>query len=99
MDFKPGALTSQPRYPLPDWLQPERPAIRNQTKIKVLYCILVLLFHVFLWFQLEERAMEELLQYYGGKDNACEVISVERIPSTAAKPVWRKERSPSLSSN
>ena len=50
-------------------------------------------------FQLEERAMEELLQYYGGKDNACELITVERIPSTAAKPVWKKERSPSLTSN
>jgi len=49
--------------------------------------------------QLEERAMEELLQYYGGKDSACELITVERIPSTAAKPVWKKERSPSLTSN
>ncbi|CAH3121307.1 unnamed protein product [Pocillopora meandrina] len=49
--------------------------------------------------QLEERAMEELLQYYGGKDNACEFVTVERIPSTAAKPVWRKERSPSVASN
>lgn len=49
--------------------------------------------------QLEERAMEELLQYYGGKDNACEFVTVERIPSTAAKPVWRKERPPSVASN
>lgn len=43
--------------------------------------------------------MEELLQYYGGKDNACEFVTVERIPSTAAKPVWRKERPPSVASN
>jgi len=64
-----------------------------------MHYILTLLFYLFLWFQLEERAMEELLQYYGGKDNACELITVERIPSTAAKPVWKKERSPSLSSN
>lgn len=49
--------------------------------------------------QLEERAMEELLQYYGGKDNACEFVTVERIPSTAAKPIWRKERSPSATSS
>ncbi|XP_078373752.1 inhibitor of Bruton tyrosine kinase-like isoform X1 [Oculina patagonica] len=49
--------------------------------------------------QLEERAMEELLQYYGGKDNACEFVTVERIPSTAAKPVWKKDRSPSLTSS
>jgi len=49
--------------------------------------------------QLEERAMEELLQYYGGKDNACEFVTVQRIPSTAARPVWRKERSPSVISN
>lgn len=43
--------------------------------------------------------MEELLQHYGGKDNACEFVTVERIPSTAAKPVWRKERPPSVASN
>lgn len=43
--------------------------------------------------------MEELLQYYGGKDNGCEFVTVERIPSTAAKPVWRKERPPSVASN
>ncbi|KAJ7363616.1 hypothetical protein OS493_009778 [Desmophyllum pertusum] len=49
--------------------------------------------------QLEEKAMEELLQYYGGKDNACEFVTVERIPSTAASPVWKKERSPSVTSN
>lgn len=61
--------------------------------------MLTLPYHVLLCFQLEERAMEELLQHYGGKDNACELIIVERIPSTTAKPVWKKERSPSLTSS
>ena len=49
--------------------------------------------------QLEERAMEELMQFYGGIHNACEFVTVERIPSTAARPVWKKERSPSVTSN
>ncbi|XP_068698933.1 inhibitor of Bruton tyrosine kinase-like isoform X2 [Montipora foliosa] len=49
--------------------------------------------------QLEEKAMEELLHHYGGKDNACEFVTVERIPSTAAHPIWKKERSPSLNSS
>ena len=48
--------------------------------------------------QLEERAMEELLQYYGGLDNACEFVTVQRVPTTAARPVWKKERLPSVTS-
>lgn len=43
--------------------------------------------------------MDELVQYYGGKDNACEFVTVERIPSTTVRPVWKKERSPSVASN
>ncbi|XP_074626926.1 inhibitor of Bruton tyrosine kinase-like [Acropora palmata] len=49
--------------------------------------------------QLEEKAMEELLQHYGGQDNACEFVTVQRIGSTIAKPVWKKERSLSVNSN
>ncbi|XP_015749109.1 PREDICTED: inhibitor of Bruton tyrosine kinase-like isoform X3 [Acropora digitifera] len=49
--------------------------------------------------QLEEKAMEELLQHYGGQDNACEFVTVQRIGSTIAKPVWKKERSLSTNSN
>lgn len=52
----------------------------------------------FLSSQLEERAMEELLQYYGGLDNACEFVTVQRVPTTAARPVWKKERLPSVTS-
>lgn len=49
--------------------------------------------------QLEEKAMEELLQHYGGQDNACEFVTVQRVGSTLAKPVWKKERSLSTNSN
>lgn len=49
--------------------------------------------------QLEEKAMEELLQHYGGQDNACEFVTVQRIGSTIAKPVWKKERSLSVNNN
>ena len=36
---------------------------------------------IFFSSQLEERAMEELLQYYGGLDNACEFVTVQRVPT------------------
>ena len=43
--------------------------------------------------------MEELLQYYGGLDNACEFVTVQRVPTTAARPVWKKERLTSVTSS
>ena len=52
----------------------------------------------FLSSQLEERAMEELLQYYGGLDNPSEFVTVQRVPTTAARPVWKKETLPSVTS-
>lgn len=48
--------------------------------------------------QIEDQAIEELLNYYGGRDNPCEFVTVERMSATAATPVWKKERSLSTAS-
>ncbi|XP_048577771.1 inhibitor of Bruton tyrosine kinase isoform X2 [Nematostella vectensis] len=42
--------------------------------------------------QLEDRAIHELLEHYGGRFNACELVTVERVPSGIAAPVWNRER-------
>lgn len=40
--------------------------------------------------QMEEKAIQELLQYYKVDDNFDEHITVERVTDTAAKPVWAR---------
>ncbi|XP_031570071.1 inhibitor of Bruton tyrosine kinase-like [Actinia tenebrosa] len=48
--------------------------------------------------QLEDRAIQELLEYYGGRDCACEIITVERVPAATATPVWNRARTASATS-
>ncbi|KAK3098977.1 hypothetical protein FSP39_024899 [Pinctada imbricata] len=38
--------------------------------------------------QIEERAIQELLQHYNAEENNDEVITVERVPQAMAAPVW-----------
>lgn len=38
--------------------------------------------------QIEEQAMSELLSFYGASDNVHQYITVERVPSTNAQPLW-----------
>lgn len=41
-------------------------------------------------FQLEDKAIEQLLEYYGGRYNPCEFIVVERQSLSACSPDWVK---------
>lgn len=41
-------------------------------------------------FQLEDKAIEQLLEYYGGRYNPCEFIVVERQSLSACTPDWVK---------
>ena len=40
--------------------------------------------------QLEERAIEELLQYYGGLDNACEFVTVFEYTNNCSQACMEK---------
>ena len=45
---------------------------------------------VFMFVQIEDKAIEELLEHYGGRYNPCEYIVVERQTRKTDSPDWVK---------